>query len=91
MTSPILALPHGVTVVIAEHRPDGFHRAIVVHSTNPSYRVGGYDLSVSDATIAEARVVTLPDDLMADLIAGSPVLGPVPTLEELAARWATGR
>lgn len=82
MISQIVALKYGVTVVLADHRGDGWYRAIVIHSTNPSYAVGGHDLSVGPNDIAEGLAITLPDDVMTELIAKAPVRGPEPTIED---------
>jgi hypothetical protein len=92
VSSPIIALKDGITVVIAEYARDGFHRAVIVHSSFPGYRVGGPDIMVSDHDIAEGRNIALPDGVMAGLISAAPVNGPIMKPEEfgrmIAARSA---
>tara|TARA_R110002051_G_scaffold314950_2_gene392621 strand:+ start:5321 stop:5605 length:285 start_codon:yes stop_codon:yes gene_type:complete len=83
MTSPIVTLDSGVTVVLADPRGGDWWRGIIIHSLNPAYPVGSSDIGIGPEAIARGRNIILPDDVMETLAATAEVRGPEPTVADV--------
>lgn len=86
MIGQLMLLDSGVTVVLADDRGDGWYRAIILHSSNPTYRSDRQDIQVSPSDVERARNLNLTDGVVDMLSWHVEANGPAPTIESLVAR-----